>query len=104
MHAALHQQPSTAERHAGQALPPELQRRASPRQSRVACERNLARAAEVAAAPPRLDSAPMSLFVLLALPFVGCVVAALLPTNARNLESSWAALVALAVAGPLVWL
>ena len=41
------------------------------------------------------------MFLLLALPFVGCVVAALLPTNARNLESSWAALVALAVAVPL---
>ena len=44
----------------------------------------------------------MSLFFLLLLPFVGCVVAALLPTNARNLESSWAALVALGVAVPLV--
>ncbi|WP_070399614.1 monovalent cation/H+ antiporter subunit A [Hydrogenophaga sp. PML113] len=44
----------------------------------------------------------MSLFFLLILPFVGCVVAALLPTNARNLESSWAALVALGVAVPLV--
>ena len=44
----------------------------------------------------------MSLFFLLILPFVGCVVAALLPTNARNLESSWAALVALGVAIPLV--
>ncbi len=43
----------------------------------------------------------MSLFALLLLPFAGCVVAALLPTNARNLESSWAALVALGVALPL---
>ena len=43
----------------------------------------------------------MSLFWLLLLPFVGCVIAALLPTNARNLESSWAALVALGVALPL---
>ena len=43
----------------------------------------------------------MSLFLLLLLPFVGCVIAALLPTNARNLESSWAALVALGVALPL---
>jgi len=43
----------------------------------------------------------MSIFLLLALPFVGCVVAALLPTNARNLESLWAAAVALAVALPL---
>ena len=46
----------------------------------------------------------MSLFLLLALPFVGCVVAALLPTNARNLVSLWAALVALAVAVPLALL
>ena len=43
----------------------------------------------------------MSLFALLILPFVGCFVAALLPTNARNLESLWAAAVALAVALPL---
>jgi len=43
----------------------------------------------------------MSLLLLLLLPFVGSAVAALLPTNARNLESSWAALVALAVAVPL---
>ncbi len=43
----------------------------------------------------------MSLFLLLLFPFVGCLVAALLPTNARNLESSWAALVALSVAIPL---
>ena len=46
----------------------------------------------------------MSLFFLLVLPFVGCVVAALLPTNARNLESLWAAAVALAVAVPLALL
>ncbi len=43
----------------------------------------------------------MSLLLLLALPFIGSAVAALLPTNARNLESLWAALVALAVAVPL---
>ncbi|WP_374522296.1 monovalent cation/H+ antiporter subunit A [Hydrogenophaga sp.] len=43
----------------------------------------------------------MSLFLLLLLPFVGSAVAALLPTNARNLESLWAAAVALAVAVPL---
>ncbi|MGY4830426.1 monovalent cation/H+ antiporter subunit A [Sphaerotilaceae bacterium SBD11-9] len=43
----------------------------------------------------------MSPLLLLLFPFVGCVVAALLPTNARNLESSWAAFVALAVALPL---
>ncbi len=46
----------------------------------------------------------MSLFLLLLLPFAGCVVAALLPTSARNLESLWAALVALAVAVPLALL
>ena len=46
----------------------------------------------------------MSLLLLLLLPFVGSAVAALLPTNARNLESSWAALVALAVALPLAML
>jgi multicomponent K+:H+ antiporter subunit A len=43
----------------------------------------------------------MSLLILLFIPFIGSVVAALLPTNARNLESSWAALVALAVLIPL---
>ncbi len=43
----------------------------------------------------------MSLFFLLLLPFLGCVVAALLPTNARNLESLWAGAIALAVAVPL---
>ena len=43
----------------------------------------------------------MSLLLLLCLPFIGSVVAALLPTNARNLESLWAAAVALAVAVPL---
>ncbi|MFN4362188.1 MAG: monovalent cation/H+ antiporter subunit A [Hylemonella sp.] len=46
----------------------------------------------------------MSLLLLLLLPFAGSVVAALLPTNARNLESLWAALVALAVAVPLALL
>jgi multicomponent K+:H+ antiporter subunit A len=40
----------------------------------------------------------MSVLFLLFLPFIGSAVAALLPTNARNLESSWAALVALGVA------
>ena len=39
----------------------------------------------------------MSLLLLLALPFAGGVVAVLLPTTARNLESLWAAAVALAV-------
>ena len=43
----------------------------------------------------------MSLFLLLLLPFAGSAVAALLPTNARNLESVWAAAVALGVAVPL---
>jgi len=46
----------------------------------------------------------MSLLLLLVVPFVGSAVAALLPTNARNLESSWAAAVALAVAVPLALL
>jgi multicomponent K+:H+ antiporter subunit A len=46
----------------------------------------------------------MSLFLLLLLPFAGCLVAALLPTNARNLESLWSALVAGAVAVPLAML
>ena len=46
----------------------------------------------------------MSLLLILLLPFVGSAIAALLPTNARNLESSWAALVALAVALPLALL
>ena len=39
----------------------------------------------------------MSLLFLLALPFIGSAIAALLPTNARNLESVWAAAVALVV-------
>ncbi len=46
----------------------------------------------------------MSLLLLLALPFVGSAVAVLLPTTARNLESLWAAAVALAVALPLALL
>ncbi|MDZ5457391.1 monovalent cation/H+ antiporter subunit A [Azohydromonas lata] len=46
----------------------------------------------------------MSLFLLLWLPFLGSAVAALLPTSARNLESLWAAAVALAVAVPLALL
>jgi multicomponent K+:H+ antiporter subunit A len=46
----------------------------------------------------------MSLLLLLLLPFVGSAVAAVLPTNARNLESLWAALVMLAVAVPLALL
>ncbi|MEO7151129.1 MAG: monovalent cation/H+ antiporter subunit A [Burkholderiaceae bacterium] len=46
----------------------------------------------------------MSLLLILFLPFIGSAVAALLPTNARNLESLWAAAVALAVAVPLALL
>ena len=46
----------------------------------------------------------MSLLLLLSLPFVGSAVAALLPTNARNLESSWSAVIALALALQLAWL
>jgi multicomponent K+:H+ antiporter subunit A len=38
----------------------------------------------------------MSLFLILAVPFFGCAVAALLPANARNAASAWSALVALA--------
>jgi multicomponent K+:H+ antiporter subunit A len=37
----------------------------------------------------------MSLALLLALPFVGSAVAALMPANARNAESTWSAVVAL---------
>jgi multicomponent K+:H+ antiporter subunit A len=40
----------------------------------------------------------MSLLFLVLLPFIGSAVAALLPTNARNLESSWAAAIALVIA------
>lgn len=39
----------------------------------------------------------MSLILLSILPFIGSAIAALLPTNARNLESLWAAAVALLV-------
>ncbi|HNU10878.1 MAG TPA: monovalent cation/H+ antiporter subunit A [Rubrivivax sp.] len=46
----------------------------------------------------------MSLFLLLALPFAGSLVAALLPTTARNLESILAAAVAAAVAVPMALL
>ena len=38
----------------------------------------------------------MSLALLLALPFIGSAVAAFMPANARNAESTWSALVALA--------
>ncbi|MED5619654.1 monovalent cation/H+ antiporter subunit A [Ideonella sp. BN130291] len=46
----------------------------------------------------------MSLLLLLLLPFVGSAVAALLPTRARNIGSSWAGAVALAVAVSLALL
>ncbi|MFT7722115.1 MAG: monovalent cation/H+ antiporter subunit A [Roseateles sp.] len=46
----------------------------------------------------------MSLLLLLLLPFLGSAVAALLPTNARNVESLWAALIALALVVPLALL
>jgi multicomponent K+:H+ antiporter subunit A len=46
----------------------------------------------------------MTLIVLLFIPFVGSLLAALLPTHARNWASSWAALVTLAVAVPLALL
>ena len=46
----------------------------------------------------------MSLALLVALPFAGSVVAALLPANARNLAASWAAAVALACAVQIAWL
>ncbi|HMM84499.1 monovalent cation/H+ antiporter subunit A [Azohydromonas sp.] len=46
----------------------------------------------------------MSLFLLLLVPFLGCAVAALVPTGARNLAAGFAALVALAVALPLALL
>ena len=46
----------------------------------------------------------MSLLLLLLLPFLGSAVAALLPTNARNAESLWAALIALALVIPLALL
>jgi len=46
----------------------------------------------------------MSLLLVLLLPFVGAAVAALLPTNARNIESTWAGLVMLATGIPLALL
>lgn len=46
----------------------------------------------------------MSLLLLLAIPFAGALVAALLPTQSRNLASVWAGLVALATALPLALL
>ncbi len=46
----------------------------------------------------------MSPLVLLFLPFIGSLVAALMPTNARNRESLWAAVLALVMAGQLAML
>ncbi len=46
----------------------------------------------------------MSLLLVVLLPFAGAMVAALLPTRARNAESVWAGLVALATAVPLAML
>jgi len=46
----------------------------------------------------------MSLLLLVLLPFIGSAVAAVLPTNARNLESLWAGFIALSVAVPLALL
>ncbi|MFG6414175.1 monovalent cation/H+ antiporter subunit A [Roseateles sp. DC23W] len=46
----------------------------------------------------------MSLLLLLTLPFLGSAVAALLPTNARNVESLWAGFIALALIIPLALL
>ncbi|KQU75517.1 MULTISPECIES: monovalent cation/H+ antiporter subunit A [unclassified Rhizobacter] len=46
----------------------------------------------------------MSLLFLVLLPFIGSAVAALLPTTARNLESLWAAAIALAIAVQLALL
>ena len=46
----------------------------------------------------------MSLLLLLSLPFIGSLVAALLPTSARNVVSLWAAAVALVIAANVAWL
>ena len=46
----------------------------------------------------------MSLALLLTLPFLGSIVAAMLPANARNAESTWAGLVMLAVLAQVAWL
>src|SRR4051812_14168061 len=46
----------------------------------------------------------MSLLLLLLLPFVASAAAALLPTGARNLESTLAGVVALAMALRLAWM
>jgi len=46
----------------------------------------------------------MSLLLLLSLPFIGSLVAALLPTSARNIGSLWAAAVALVISVQVAWL
>ncbi|RRD59044.1 monovalent cation/H+ antiporter subunit A [Comamonadaceae bacterium OH2545_COT-014] len=46
----------------------------------------------------------MSLFWFILLPFAGSLVAALLPTHARTVAASWAALVAAAGLGGVLWL
>jgi multicomponent K+:H+ antiporter subunit A len=46
----------------------------------------------------------MSLLIVLALPFLGSAIAALVPTGARNAASAWAAAVALAAAVPIATL
>jgi len=46
----------------------------------------------------------MSLALLLALPFAGSVVAALLPSNARNAESTWSALIAAIALVRVAWM
>ena len=46
----------------------------------------------------------MSLLLLLSLPFIGSLVAALLPTSARNIVSLWAAAVALVIGAKVAWL
>ena len=52
------------------------------------------------AGPTDRPSHPMDLIYLLLLPFAGSLVAALLPTHARNAAAGWAALVG---AAALVW-
>ena len=46
----------------------------------------------------------MSLVLVVALPFIASILAALLPSDARNRESTLAGLVALACAASIAWL
>ena len=46
----------------------------------------------------------MSLVLVVALPFIASILAALLPSDARNRESTLAGLVALGCAGYIAWL